>query len=242
MSVNLNPLRYREKTFGQLYAEIQVRIGFIKQGPAANKQKDLIRSFLTEAHDTLCSDIGPQTSKKIATIQLETGSNLYDYMNDEEIENIDPSKIQSIWLKRSPEDRYLMTMGITELHRAQTDRGEPRKWDSLSGQIEVWPVPDYPYQMVIEYIQSPGRFSQDSDLCWIDSQLVKLYALYGLQMHFGRQAAAAFTQNAFQERLRLVRSDQHQNRRYFVKRQGRPYRAVTGRNGDFHLTVGCDYE
>lgn len=42
--------------------------------------------------------------------------------------------------------------------------GQPVRYDTLNGQIELWPVPDRAgYGLLVEYIAGKPRFSQDTD-------------------------------------------------------------------------------
>ena len=234
MTLQKNPLHYREKTFGQLYAELQDRLGLVRQGRAANKAKSLLRSFLQEAHEFCFRSLEPATAKKRTTIQIEPGSCLYDYQNDIEIEDIHPAMILSVWLKNSEEDRRYMTQGITEIDRSRTEKAEPYRWDTLNGQIEIWPVPDKSYEMVVEYIAQPTRFSQDSDLCSVNSRLVFLYALAAAQTHYRRPEAQS-TEKRFNALMLKEKAAQHQNKRYFVGGTSSTKEAVVGSDGNYHF-------
>lgn len=240
MTTILNPLRYREKTFGQLYTELQDRLGFVRQGKAANKNKALLRSFLQEAHEIVVDKVGPASSKKVTAIQLESGSKLYDFQNDIEIEDIDPSKILNIYLKTSDTERFFLPQGISEIDRARAEVGRPTRWDTLNGQIELNPIPDDGgYELVIEYIAVPGRFSQDSDLCSVNSRLVFLYALQAAQTYL-RRPESSRTMQAFTSLLRMEMNAQHQNKRYFIGQPDNSRRTVTGKNGEYRYIISGD--
>ena len=222
----------RHRTLGELVTELRGRLGFVAQGPSANFNKANMVSFLQEAHAFVTAELGPVYSRKKTVIKLEPGSYLYDWNNDEEDEPIDPGTVISVWLNNTPEDRELMMQGISEAHRAQTERSRPFRYDTLNGQIEVFPVPDLPYDMLVEYIGGPPRFTMDDDRPGVDDRLILLYALSIGKAHF-RQPDAQASLSAFNRMLSLAKGKQHQNHRYSVKRSSSGERTVEGRDGNY---------
>lgn len=136
-----NSLIQRYKTYGELQAELKARLGFVAQGPSSNNNKAQMDSFLQEAHDYVYAQLEPIPMRKKTVISLEQGSYLYDWHNDIEDEDIDPGLVRSVWLVDG-ENRYRLVQGITERHREDTSRGQPVRYDTLNGQIELWPMPD----------------------------------------------------------------------------------------------------
>ena len=231
-----NSLIQRYKTYGELQAELKARLGFVAQGPSSNNNKAQMDSFLQEAHDYVYAQLDPMPMRKKTVITLEQGSWLYDWHNDEEDENIDPGAVISVWLIDG-ENRYQLVQGITERHREDTSRGQPVRYDTLNGQIELWPVPDRAgYGLLVEYIAGKPRFSQDTDRPGVPDRLVLLYAIYMAQVHY-RHPSYQATSASFNALLSKEKAKQHENRRYFVKPPATPVGEIIGSDGDYRFVV-----
>lgn len=232
----MNGLIQRQRTLGELLTELKARLGFVAQGPAAKNNDRLMISFLQEAHEYVYDQLNPASMRKKTVIRLERGSYLYDWHNDEEDENIDPGLVKSVWVidgsKRIP-----LSQGITEKDREDENRSVPVRYDTLNGQIELSPVPDKAYGLLVEYIASRPRFEQASDRPGVPDRLVLLYALVSAKAHFRHpdsQSAAAL----FNARLRSERVRQHENRRYFLNGHYRHDSTVTGSDGAYRFMAG----
>lgn len=225
-----NGLQQRYRTFGECMTELKARLGFVAQGPSSTNNNTVLTSFLQEGHDYLHQKLKPTPSRKKTTITLETGSYLYDWHNDADDEDIDPRNVLSLWIVLSGDQRIKLQQGITEAHRSLTSRTSPERYDTLNGQIELWPVPDQPYSMIVEYIAPKPRFSIGSDRPGVPDRLIVLYAIAQAKAHYRHpdaQAAGAI----FAEMLKMELADQHENRRYFVNGQA---------GGDETVTVAAD--
>ena len=212
-----NPLIQRYKTYGELITELRTRLGFVSQGPSANSNKSILDSFLQEAHEAVYAQLQPEAARKKTRIKLEAGSYLYDYHNDEEDENIDPGSVISMWIIDSGENRYKLRQGISERLREDDGRSQPLRYDTLDGQLELYPVPDEGYELLIEYIQERPRFTRDNDRPGVPDRLVFLFALYMAQAHY-RMPDHQVTLQLFQSMMTKEKAKQHENRRYFISR------------------------
>lgn len=210
-------LTERNKTMGELMTELRARLGFVTHGSASKNNETVLKSFLQESHDYVFSELQPPAQRKKTIIKLEMGSFLYDWHNDQDDEDINPGRVISVWLKESETIRTPMRQGITEHDRSLDDiRQQPEKYDTLDGQIEVWPIPDQAYDMVVEYIAEKSRFDRSSDRPSVPDRLLFLYALATAKAHYRHpdaQAAAA----AFQTMLGKEKMNQRENRRYFMQ-------------------------
>ena len=212
----MNGLTERNRTLGELMTELRARLGFVAQGSASKSNDATIKSFLQEAHEYVFGDLEPPAMRKKATIKLEAGSFLYDWHNDEEDEPIDPGRVISVWVRTSDTIRTPLTQGITEHDRSLDDiREEPQKYDHLNGQIEVWPIPDQPYDLLVEYIADKPRFDRANDRPGVPDRLVFLYALANAKAHY-RHPDAQAAATAFQNMLGREKFRQKENRRYFM--------------------------
>lgn len=231
-----NSLIQRYRTYGELQAELKARLGFVAQGPSSNNNKAVMDSFLREAHDYVYAQLEPAPMRKKTVISLEPGSWLYDWHNDEEDEDIDPGMVLSVWLIDG-ENRYRLVQGITERHREDDSRSQPVRYDTLNGQIELWPVPDKSgYGLLIEYIAGKPRFARDEDRPGVPDRLVLLYAIYMAQVHY-RQPAYQATSASFNALLSREKAKQHEGRRYFVRSSENPIGEVIGSDGEYRFVV-----
>ncbi|WAW09889.1 hypothetical protein NB640_11815 [Oxalobacter vibrioformis] len=233
----MNGLSQRNRTLGELLTELKSRMGFVAQGPASNNNNAVFTSFLQEAHDIMYAQLNPVMMRKKTVITLEPGSYLYDWHNDIEDEDIDPQLVQLVWIVDGNE-RYPLIQGISEGERGDASRSQPVRYETLNGQIELWPIPDRAYGLMVEYIASRPRFNQPSDRPGISDRLVFLYALSLAKSHY-RHPDAQVAVSACTNLLRLEKVRQHQNRRYFINGgdhtgDGR----VNGENGSYHYTPG----
>ena len=233
----MNGLSQRNRTLGELLTELKSRMGFVAQGPASNNNNAVLTSFLQEAHDIMYAQLNPVMMRKKTVITLEPGSYLYDWHNDIEDEDIDPLLVQSVWLVNGSE-RYPLMQGISEAQRGDTSRSRPVRYETLDGQIELWPIPDRAYGLMVEYIASRPRFAQPSDRPGVSDRLIFLYALSLAKSHY-RHPDAQVAVSACTNLLRLEKIRQHQNRRYFINSRYQPdEHQVSGANGNWQYTPG----
>lgn len=212
----MSGLTERYRTLGELMTELRARLGFVTQGSAAKNNDTVIKSFLQEAHDYVFGELEPPSMRKKTTITLAAGSFLYDWHNDQEDEDIDPGRVLSVWIKSSASNRFQLRQGITESDRNLDGiRQQPEKYDHLNGQIELWPIPDQPYDMVVEYTADKPRFDRASDRPGVPDRLVFLYALANSKAHY-RHPDAQASASSFQNMLAKEKYRQKEGKRFFV--------------------------
>ena len=212
----MSTLDTRNKTMGELMGDLRVRLGFMAQGSASKNNDAIMKSFLQEGHDFIYSELEPPARRKKTTIRLQANSYLYDWHNDAEDEPINPGRAIGLWLVESPSIRRQLTQGITEQDRAfSEERQQPEKYDTLNGQIELYPVPDREYDLVVEYIAEQPRFDRASDRPGVPDRLVFLYALAKAKAHY-RHPDAGAQAGSLDTMLRREKERQHENRRYFA--------------------------
>ncbi len=212
----MSGLQSRYKTLGELRGELRVRLGFIAQGPAAANNAATLDSFLHEAHDYVYSELNPSPARRKSLIRLEAGQYLYDYHDDAADEDIDPGNVLSMWVKISDTIRQPLVQGITENDRSMADfRSWPERYDTLDGQIELYPVPDQAYDLVVEHIRIQGRFEQEQDRPSVPHRLVFQYALANAKAHY-RHPDAQAAATTFTNLLAREKGKQHEGRRYVM--------------------------
>lgn len=213
----MNGLSQRFRTLGELMTELRARLGFATQGSASKNNDAVIKSFLQEAHDFVFEQLQPPAQRKKATLRLEANSYLYDWNNDAEDEPIDPGRVLSVWVIESDTMRHPLTQGISESDRANSDiRERPERYDHLNGQMELYPIPGQPYDLVIEYTADKNRFERASDRPSVPDRLVFLYALATAKAHY-RHPDAQAAATSFQNMLNKEKFRQKENKRFFAQ-------------------------
>jgi hypothetical protein len=211
----MSALNARNKTLAEIRTELRERLGFQSTGPAASGNTRLLNSFMQEGHDLLYDQLKPTPARKITTIRLMPGQTLYDYHNDIDDENIDPGTVKNVWVSIGSIPTIL-TQGITVQHRAfVASRSYPERYDTIAGQLEVWPIPAAQYDLSIEYLEPKPRFVQDQDRPGVYDRLIFLYALANAKAHY-RHPDATATGASFEQLLRSEKSKMHENRRYVM--------------------------
>jgi hypothetical protein len=207
----------RQKTMGELMSELRARLSMAVQG-SASKNNDLkIKSFLQEAHEYVFGELYPADRRMFSTIRLKPGEWRYDWHDDALDLNIDPGSVDSVTIVVNDSIRMEMRQGIRALDRAQPElRKYPTRYDTLNGQIEVWPIPDQEYDLLIEHRAQPSRFDRQSDRPSVPSRLVFLYALAQAKADY-RHPDAQGAATTFQNMLMRAKGRQHENKRYFVR-------------------------
>jgi len=209
-------LSARYKTMGELMTELRARLGYVTQGSAAKNNDIVIKSFLQESHEYVFGELEPPAQRRKTIIKLQAGSYLYDWHDDQNDDDIDPGRVLSLWVKVGTNLSDPLHMGVSEADRSyETLREQPRKYDTLDGQMEVWPVPDRAYDLIVEYTAERARFERASDRPSVPDRLVFLYALATAKAQYGRADATAAA-TAFQNMLTREKSRQRGNRRYFA--------------------------
>lgn len=213
----MNGLTERYRTLGELMTELRARLGFVTQGSASKNNDVVIKSFLQEANDYVFGELEPPAMRKKTVINLVAGSYLYDWHNDTEDEDIDPGRVLSVWVKVGDTMREPLTQGITENDRSlDAIRQQPEKYDHLNGQIELWPIPDQSYELLVEYTADKPRFDRASDRTGVPDRLVFLYALAMAKSHY-RHPDTQASATTFQSMLAKEKMKQRANRRYFMQ-------------------------
>lgn len=216
----MNGLAERNKTLGELLTELRVRLGFVAQGSAAKNNEATLKSYLQEAHDFVFTELDPPVMRKESIVRTQANSSLYDWHDDTNGEDIDPASVISVWVKVSDAIRYPLTYGITQTDKSsESQRQQPEKYDTLNGQLQVSPVPDRVYDLIVEHTAVKSRFTQASDRPSVPDRLVFLYALANAKAHYRHPDAQAPAQ-AFQTMLNKEKTRQKEGRRYFASPGG----------------------
>lgn len=229
-----NPLSRRQKTMGELLSELRSRLGFIAQGSSSMANDQILISFLQEAAEIVVADLGIPFFKRLTTIQVVKGSKLYDWHDDENDEDINPQDVRALYIADGVDQRYRLIEGITEGMRADIQQSMPSHFDRTGGQIELWPVPERDYGLVVEWDSTHYKFTEKTDRCPVSSRLIFLRALATAKAHY-RMPDAQQTAASYNELLSYERGRNVTDKRYSLsnKRSDGVYQVAVGADGTF---------
>ena len=230
----VNPLSRRQKTMGELLSELRSRLGFIAQGSSSMANDQILISFLQEAAEIVVADLGIPFFKRLTTIQVVKGSKLYDWHDDENDEDINPQDVRALYIADGVDQRYRLIEGITEGMRADIQQSMPSHFDRTGGQIELWPVPERDYGLVVEWDSTHYKFTEKTDRCPVSSRLIFLRALATAKAHY-RMPDAQQTAASYNELLSYERGRNVTDKRYSLsnKRSDGVYQVAVGADGTF---------
>lgn len=213
----MNGLEARYATLSELRTKLRRRLGFVTTGPAASLNTGIMDDFLQEGHDLLYEELKMSPARKKTVITLAAGQYLYDWHNDTDDEDIDPGNVKKVWIAVGDTIVEELVQGITERMRAfDSYRTYPSRYDTLNGQIELYPIPDAAYGLTVEYLAPKARFTQDSDRPSVPDRLILLYAIANAKAHY-RHPDATAAGTTYAKLLALTKSKQHENRRYVMR-------------------------
>lgn len=232
----MNGLQARYRTFGELLTELKARLSFVAQGPSSNNNNTVLSSFLQEGHDFIFSELDPTPARKRTTVTTEPGSVLYDWHNDIEDELIDPATVFGVHVTLSDQLRNPLSYGIDEAMRGYATRSYPQRYQTVNGQMEIWPTPDKAYDLIIEYTAPIPRFSQPQDRPGVPDRLILLYAIANAKAHY-RQPDAQAAGTTFSKMLATKKSRRHEGRRYLAGSDGSEETVMRQADGSYTFQV-----
>lgn len=197
------------KTLDTLRAEVQIRLGFINAGSAAQAQRALIESMLQRAQEFLYAQVYMRELEAEADQTLNAGQVLYDWptdMNrrkDFKLRALVNGQWQPLRVGIGPDQETISETGFRSYPQRYLDRA----------QIEVWPVPDQTYTLRIQYYKALARFTQANDVVTVPDDLVFMLALANAKSHFRQPDAEQYGAMAT-NMLRELRGAAHNGRRY----------------------------
>ena len=185
----------RLRTLGDLRDELARRLGFHTQGAQAQANRLLLESFVQRAQDKLWWMHDFPHLRKFADITVDRATDIngnpqvfWDWPADCDHRRI---YVVACWITGW---WYPLEKGIEAPHDALTQSGYrafPQRWDD-GPQLEIWPAPDQPYTIRIEYQRRPDPFTQPNHYCTIDSDLILLMATVEAKLHYGQPDAQAY--------------------------------------------------
>ena len=177
-------------TLGDLRSELITRLGFGAQGAAAGAIIQIVDSILNREQQYLYWKYNFNELQKTAEINTAISQTLYDWPDDVNPRQTWEYRVQynDIW--------HPMFENITFEYDTIADMPFfPRRYDKKD-QLEIWPQPDAVYKIRYEYYVRLGRFTQDTDRCTVDDDLLFALALGKAKLHYRHPDAQTYLAQA----------------------------------------------
>jgi hypothetical protein len=207
---------YDAETLAGLRYDILVRLGYAAQ--AANPppgMADLIDNFLKRGQAYLYRRYKALHTARFFSWTTTVGERFYGLRDniDDCAKKLDPSKILEVWIEDSNGAWLPVHRGINPgCYTSASENGLPARYD-VRQMIEVFPAPDAEYTLWVKGHFGLMRFTEDTDICTLDSELVFLWALANAKNHYGHADAQDIAAQA-QVMLRELVAASHGNARY----------------------------
>lgn len=207
---------YNAETLAELRYDILVRLGYAAQ--AANPppgMATLVDSFLRRAQAFLYRRYKALHTKRFYSWTTTVGERFYGVRDNIDgcPKKLDPLKIESAWIEDQNGAWLPLHRGISPgLYTNAADNGIPCRYE-VRQEIEIFPAPDEAYTLWVKGHFGLERFTQDTDVATIDSELLFLWALGNAKNHYGQPDAQDIAAQA-QVMLRDLIGDSHGDTRY----------------------------
>lgn len=222
------------RTLAELRTQLQLRLGFMTTGPAAQHNAPLLEGLLMSAHAHVLLELGTASAApRTSWLECIEGEALYDLNDDAADRSIDPERIHSLHLYDTQQPAPLHQ--LHQLHHigAHIERGMPTHYAHEGGQLRLHPAPDAPYRVAIFHSTASAPFAAPQHRSTAPDELVLLHALAVAKAHY-RQPDAQIALSAYQLQIARHKAAQHGNVRYFdAAAQPQPVRTVQ-RAGGLH--------
>lgn len=223
------------KTLQQIRTELRERLAMATSGEAANRNTNLLNSFINDAYYLICNNLEIANYFRRAQIELQNGEKYYDYYNDSDNEEIDSGKVLNVYYRKG-ENVIKLIKGITEYQRAAPENSEPYYYDTIfinKPQIEIYPSA-IEGTLVIEYQSGFKYLTAETQRPIVNDRLILLHALALAKSHF-RHTDAQIIMQQFSQALRDEKGKQHQNNIYSFNRVENMRGIYKDNNGNYKL-------
>ena len=177
------------QTLGEMRSELQTRLGFGMSGSAGIVNSPIIDSFIRTAQDELYQEFNWAELHKVVEFQVGTEQDYFDYPVDCDLERIKTLSVLDNG------DYLPMSEGISLGNRNAASNQAQRPYRFHKGaQVEIFPKPDKPYTIRLEYTKALAPLVNDNDRTSIPSRIVFLKALIGAKMHYRQPDGPAYAQ------------------------------------------------
>lgn len=174
-----------EETLADLRARLRTHLGFVT--PAGNTllQPKLLDEWLQRSQTLLWWRYAFPRLRTEVDQSTAAGQVRYDPPD-----NCDPRRVnavtineQGIWLPLFQGIEY-------DRDTFADDRAQPRQYDWIEDQLQMYPTPDKVYTYRLDYTKRPSAFTIDTHRASIDSDLIFWQAAVLGKIHYGRPADA----------------------------------------------------
>lgn len=216
LNYDCNGEPYGNETLADIRESVMIRLGYAAQidnpPPGMNV---LINSFLQSAHKFLYRKYRALHTARYYSWPMVTGQRFYGLTSSRSTAcniSLDPSRIVGVWCEDLNGTFTPLRAGIpATFYTGVANTGIPSRYAIRQG-LEVFPAPAGAYTLWM-LAHALGRFTQDTDVSTIDSELVFLWALANAKAHYGQPDANAVAEQA-QEYLRDLVRGTHTNKVY----------------------------
>lgn len=184
---------YDAATLAELRRDVLIRLGYATQaenpppGMAA-----LVDSFLQSAQRYLYRKYKALHTERFFSWTMAVGERYYGLRDniDECSKKLEPSKIREAWVEDLQGTWTPLHRGISPgNYTSAAYNGLPARFE-VRQMIEVFPAPDEAYTLWVRGDFGLLRFTEDDDICTLDSEVVFLWALANAKNHYGHADAA----------------------------------------------------
>lgn len=207
---------YYSETLSDLRRDLLIRLGHAARvanpppGMAA-----LLDNFLRRSQAFLYRRYEPVQTARWFQWTMVPDERFYGILANADscLKKVSYDRILEAWVEDLNGAWHPLTRGINPAaFTTITQPGLPCRYD-IRQTIEVYPAPDQAYTLHVRGHFGLMRFTEDSDLCTVDPDLLFLWALANAKNHYQQSDAADIAQEA-QTMLRDIIGASHGNRRY----------------------------
>jgi hypothetical protein len=208
------------ETLADLRRDVLVRLGYAAQADTPPPgMADLLDSFLNRSQKFLYRRYKALRTERFYRWTMTVGERFYGIRDniDDCVKKLEGSRISWIGVEDLNGTWIPLRAGIDPSFYTAVDfQGIPSHYE-VRQCIEVFPAPAEAYTLRVKGHFGLGRFTEDTDQCTIDSDLLFLWALANAKNHYGQPDGADIAAQA-QTMLRDIVAESHTTRRYIPGR------------------------
>lgn len=215
---------YYSETLLNLRTDLLIRLGYSAQ--AANPPSGmaaLLDNFLQRGQAFLYRRYKPLQTERFYSWTMVPGERFYGILANEDScgKKVQFDRISSVWVVDLNGAWLPLRRGIDPAMFTSVDQeGIPARYE-IRQNIEVFPAPSAAYTLMVKGHFGLLPFTEDTDVCTIDSELLFLWALANAKNHYGQADAGDIADEA-NTMLRDIIAASHGDARYVPGEQPLP--------------------